>query len=129
MDPRDNHDAANVPELGDSSAVTDPERRLVGTAWAQFERITSGARSRSIHQSQAVSFPGYRILGEIHRGGQGVVYQALQESTHRKVAIKVPKAGPFADPMELARFDREVDVLSRLHHPHIVAIHDRGLTA
>src|SRR5262249_16047993 len=50
-------------------------------------------------------------------------------STRRKVAIKVLKEGPFADTTELARFDREVDVLSRLNHPHIVAIHDRGLTA
>ncbi|HSW45534.1 MAG TPA: protein kinase [Phycisphaerae bacterium] len=72
------------------------------------------------------SLPGYEILGEIHRGGQGVVYQALQKATRRKVAIKVMREGPFASWRDRARFDREVQVLAALKHPSIVTIHDSG---
>ncbi|MFH1418882.1 MAG: serine/threonine-protein kinase [Planctomycetota bacterium] len=75
------------------------------------------------------SFTGYKIIREIHRGGQGVVYQAIQESTKRKVAIKVMKEGPFAGSSDRARFDREVHVLGQLNHPNIVAIHDTGSAA
>ncbi|HVP12319.1 MAG TPA: tetratricopeptide repeat protein [Phycisphaerae bacterium] len=75
------------------------------------------------------SFAGYRILREIHRGGQGVVFQAIQESTRRKVALKVMREGPFATPAEQARFEREVEVLSQLNHPNIVTIHDSGRAA
>ena len=75
------------------------------------------------------SFAGYQILKELHRGGQGVVYQALQKSTKRKVAIKVMKEGPFASSGDRARFEREVQVLGQLNHPNIVAIHDSGVTA
>ena len=115
-------EAASAAQAGDSTT----EINLVDAAWAQFEKITGGVRNES--PGRFLAIPGYRILEEIHRGGQGVVYQAIQESTRRKIAIKVLKQGPFADRIELARFEREVDVLSRLNDPHIVAIHDRGLT-
>ena len=72
------------------------------------------------------SFAGYEILHEIHRGGQGVVYQAVQKSTNRKVALKVMREGPFASLNERARFEREVHILGQLKHPNIVAIHDSG---
>jgi len=72
------------------------------------------------------SIPGYRLIREIHRGGQGVVYQAVQESTKQRVAIKVMREGPLAGPAERARFEREVAVLGQLQHPGIVAIHDSG---
>jgi predicted Ser/Thr protein kinase len=78
------------------------------------------------HRMLPDSFAGYRVLKEIHRGGQGVIYQALQESTKRKVAIKVMREGPFAGPGDRARFDREISILSQLNHPNIVAIHDTG---
>ena len=52
------------------------------------------------------SFAGYQIIREVHRGGQGVVYQAVQKSTKRKVAIKVMKEGPFASRGDKARFER-----------------------
>lgn len=75
------------------------------------------------------SFSGYELRREIHRGGQGAVYQALQKSTKRKVAIKVMKEGPFASPRDRVRFDREVRILGRLNHPNIIAIHDSGSVA
>jgi len=73
-----------------------------------------------------IDIPGYQILREIHRGGQGVVYQAVQRGTHRDVAVKVMKRGPFATLADRARFDREVQTLGRLNHRNIVAVHHAG---
>ncbi|HSA29685.1 MAG TPA: protein kinase [Phycisphaerae bacterium] len=75
------------------------------------------------------SIPGYQIVREIHRGGQGVIYQAVQRATKRKVAVKVMREGPFASKRETARFEREVEVLGQLNHPHIVNIHDSGVAS
>ena len=75
------------------------------------------------------SIRGYRLIRELHRGGQGVVYQAIQESTKQRVAIKVIREGPMAGPAERARFEREVAVLGQLKHPGIVSIHDSGTAA
>ncbi len=75
------------------------------------------------------AFAGYKITREIHRGGQGVVYLAIQQSTRRKVAIKVMKEGPFAHPADRVRFEREVQILGQLNHPNIVSIHDSGVVA
>ena len=65
------------------------------------------------------SIPGYEIIKEVHRGGQGVVYQAIQKTTKRRVAIKVMREGPFAGPHDRSRFEREVRILATLRHPHI----------
>jgi len=74
------------------------------------------------------SIPGYRLERRLSEGGQGVVYQAIQESTRRKVAIKMMRGGAFTGSSDKARFDREVHVLGRLSHPNIVTIHDSGTT-
>lgn len=73
------------------------------------------------------ALPGYEILREIQRGGQGVIYEAVQKNTGRSVAIKVLSGGRLAGSQRWARFEREVEVLARLQHPNIVAIHDRGV--
>ncbi|MEP0847529.1 MAG: protein kinase [Phycisphaerae bacterium] len=83
----------------------------------------------AVEPQHAIDIPGYDIVREIHRGGQGVVYQAVQRSTRRDVAIKVMKHGPFATLADRARFEREVETLSRLNHPNIVAVHDAGMIA
>jgi formylglycine-generating enzyme required for sulfatase activity len=71
---------------------------------------------------------GYSIVREISRGGQAVVYEGIKQSTGGKVAIKVLHGGAFIGPKEIARFDREVQVLAALNHPNIVQVTDRGTT-
>ncbi|CAG0952159.1 eukaryotic-like serine/threonine-protein kinase [Phycisphaerales bacterium] len=74
------------------------------------------------------TIPGYDDLRELHRGGQGVVYSATQRSTKRRVAIKVLLDGAFASEPARRRFEREVDLIASLRHPHIVTIYDSGRT-
>lgn len=74
------------------------------------------------------AIPGYRIVREIHRGGQGIVYEALQLSTNRTVAVKVLLEGPFSSERARFRFEREVRLIAALRHPNIVVIHDSGIT-
>ncbi|MCP4591033.1 MAG: protein kinase [bacterium] len=70
---------------------------------------------------------GYEIIREIHRGGQGVVHEAIQRSTKRTVAIKTLLDGPFADDSSIARLRREVELIAALKHPNIVVVHDSGV--
>ena len=71
---------------------------------------------------------GYTILKELHRGGQGIVFQAVQQSTRRKVAIKVILQGPFASQSARRRFEREIHVIAQLKHPNIVEVFHSGVT-
>lgn len=71
---------------------------------------------------------GYRILSEIHRGGQGVVYKAIQENTNRIVALKILLQGAFASQRQRQRFEREIDVAASLKHPNIVTVYDSGVS-
>jgi tetratricopeptide (TPR) repeat protein/predicted Ser/Thr protein kinase len=68
--------------------------------------------------------PGYRIIGEVRRGAQGVVYKAVQERTKRTVAIKTLLAGTFATGKQRARFEREAEIAAGLKHPNIVTVYD-----
>jgi non-specific serine/threonine protein kinase/serine/threonine-protein kinase len=72
---------------------------------------------------------GYDILRELHRGGQGVVYKAIQRATKRTVALKVLLQGPYATAKQRHRFEREIDLVASLQHPNIVTLYDSGLSA
>lgn len=87
-------------------------------------------RHRTQTDNAAVTdqIPGYEILRELHRGGQGVVYEAIQRSTQRKVAIKVLLAGRYATPEIQRRFEREIEIVAGLKHPGIVSVYDSGRT-
>ncbi len=79
--------------------------------------------------ARSVRIPGYEILRELHRGGQGIVLLANQASTRRKVAIKVLRDGTLASTISQRRFEREIEIIARLKHPHVVSIFDSGATA
>jgi serine/threonine protein kinase len=72
------------------------------------------------------TIPGYELLSEIHRGGQGVVYRARQLSTGQHVAVKLLHPGLLQAPAALRRFEREIEVLTTLKHPNIVRLIDGG---
>ena len=68
----------------------------------------------------------YRILREVGRGGMGVIYEAVQESLNRHVALKVLPYDAIANRTCLERFTREARAAARLHHTNIVPVHDVG---
>ncbi len=70
---------------------------------------------------------GYRLVRQVGRGGQGFVYEAVQESPHRRVAVKVLLGGQFADPAASQRFEREIELAAALDHHNVVTIHGSGL--
>ena len=72
------------------------------------------------------TFDGYRIDERIGHGGMGVVYKATQLSLNRPVAIKLLHDSALDQPQFRERFEREVDVLSKLAHPNIVTVLERG---
>jgi serine/threonine-protein kinase len=76
--------------------------------------------------SEERSVAGYQILGEVGRGGMGVVYKARQRGLHRLVALKMILAAHHADEQQRARFHTEAEAVARLQHPNIVQIHEVG---
>ncbi|MBN8886384.1 MAG: protein kinase [Rudaea sp.] len=73
-----------------------------------------------------IEIPGYHILRQLGRGGMATVYLATQESVQRDVALKVMSPALQTDPDFSERFLREARIAAKLHHRHVVGIHDVG---
>jgi hypothetical protein len=71
-----------------------------------------------------IEIRGYRLLRQLGRGGMATVYLAVQESVDREVALKVMSPALLADPNFGERFLREAKIAAKLHHRHVVGIHD-----
>ncbi len=69
----------------------------------------------------------YELLGELGRGGMGVVYRARRADLDAEVAVKVLAAGPFSNRQAVERFRTEAAVLGRLRHPGIVGVLEAGI--
>ncbi len=82
-------------------------------------------RLRQTANTPDLSGTRYQLLERVARGGMGTVYAAMDETLHRRVALKVLDV-PAADGDFARRLNREARVLARLEHPGIVPVHDVG---
>ncbi len=99
---------------GNSNASTILERLVASGELLSIEiEAVRDASSREV-------FGGYAVAEEIGRGSTSTVYRCVEDRTGREVAVKVFSAG---DP---DRFEREVRLMTRLEHPHIVRLLDSG---
>ena len=73
---------------------------------------------------RVASISAWQLTEELSRGGFGVVWRA-RDAAGRQAALKL--LPPVGDPGEVARFQREVEALRRVEHPHVVRIHDAGV--
>ncbi|MEZ5291105.1 MAG: serine/threonine-protein kinase [Vicinamibacterales bacterium] len=93
------------------------------------ETIARAAKGLPAPSAEARRLGPYRIVGELGRGGMGVVFEAVRDdaSFDKRVAIKVATSASL-DPELVRRFLDERQILARLEHPNIARLLDGGTT-
>ncbi len=125
----DNREAQATPPDRDKAIIDGARKQIDAIAGGEdtiLHEASPDDRSTRDGGPLPDAFAGYEILRELHRGGQGIVYQAMQKSTKRKVAIKVLLEGRHADKSTRRRFEREIELVAQLKHPNIVEVFHAG---
>ncbi len=88
--------------------------------------VLEDATIAATHEFPAI--PGYTIVRRLPgmHNRQADVYEAVQNGTNRRVALKIPRIYPFSVPSDRRRFLTEIESLAELDHPNIVTILDAG---
>jgi WD40 repeat protein/serine/threonine protein kinase len=127
-----------APELQEFMDTHDRLDALTAPVREMSQSIVRAVHSGSLSQAATGATPGrgkspapvsvgqYEILGEIGRGGMGVVYKARDRKLGRHVAVKMIRSAGLASPTEVARFLSEARAKARLSHPNVVPVYEIG---
>jgi len=108
---------------GGASETSDPTIDRLPDADA-----TGSGGTPSVMTNRAIAaIAGYELLGELGRGGMGVVYRARQILLNRPCALKMILGGAHANDEAGFRFLAEAEAIARLQHPNVVQIHHVGV--
>jgi len=92
----------------------------------EADAFVAGAPPPAKTNRAVPAIDGYEILGELGRGGMGVVYHARQVRLNRPCVLKMILAGAHAGVEGTSRFLAEAEAVARLQHPNVVQIHHIG---
>jgi len=136
---RQSGERVSIDDVLETIDVPDPSRaRAQALSRIARESVTRLSASQTL-DSPAQSDPGeafgtdlpeiegYDLIDILGKGGMGVVYEAYQQSTGRRVAIKFMLGPAAATEAGRRRFEREVELIARLQHPGVVSIIDSGV--
>ncbi len=88
--------------------------------------VTAAGGSAAWDAGPPADPPGYELLGEVGRGGMGVVFRARDLALNREVAVKLLRPGTGPGSTAAARFVEEAQVTGQLQHPGIPAVYQVG---
>ena len=114
--------AAAYPHLADQIRDLFPTMMLLEN-WKTATPVKTSRPAADFPRPQLADF---QIVREIGRGGMGIVYEAIQQSLERRIALKVLPHQVFFNNKKLDRFRREARAAGALNHPNIVTVHSVG---
>src|SRR5262249_36628258 len=120
--------ADDAPALAATAGPTPEFRPTLSAAPPNTDEVTEtdAPPAAPAPAAPGADVAGYELLGELGRGGMGVVCKARDRRLGRVVALKMVLAGAHAGPAELVRFLTEAEAVAAVNHPGIVGIFEVG---
>jgi len=99
---------------------------LVNLGRSSIASLSHHGAQEPISAAELGTLGDFRLIREVGRGGMGVVYEAVQISLNRRVALKVLPFAAALDNKQLQRFKNEAQAVACLHHQNIVSVYGVG---
>jgi eukaryotic-like serine/threonine-protein kinase len=116
--------ATQYPDMAEDIREVFPALMAMESLKRDWEKAAHNAETNSSVPVERLG--DYRLLHEIGRGGMGIVYEAVQESLDRHVALKLLPQHAVTDATYVRRLQREARTAAALHHSNIVPVFGVG---